>query len=215
MRAEKNEYNFDHPDAFDIDLMADVLGKLKEGKKVEVPIYNFLTHQRETVTKTMYGANVIIFEGILAFHSQEVLDLLDMKVFVDTDADIRLARRLKRDISLRGRDIEGVIKQYSSMVKPAYCNYIAPTMVHADIIVPRGGENKVAIQLIVQHVHTQLQLVSSSAVVFTRSHSNACFAERLQAPRATRPLVHRPADAALVAFTADDAANQGAPHLHP
>lgn len=96
MKAERNEYNFDHPDAFDIDLMVDVLRKLKEGKKVEVPIYNFVTHQREAATKTMYGANVIIFEGILVFHSQDVLDMLDMKVFVDTDADIRLARRLKR-----------------------------------------------------------------------------------------------------------------------
>lgn len=95
-KASNNEYNFDHPDAFDIDLMVDVLRKLKEGKKVEVPIYNFVTHQRETATKTMYGANVIIFEGILVFHSQEILEMLDMKVFVDTDADIRLARRLKR-----------------------------------------------------------------------------------------------------------------------
>lgn len=96
LRAERNEYNFDHPDAFDIDLMVDVLRKLKEGRKVDVPIYNFVTHQREAATKTMYGANVIIFEGILVFHSQEILDMLDMKVFVDTDADIRLARRLKR-----------------------------------------------------------------------------------------------------------------------
>ncbi|KAL5290943.1 UCKL1 family protein [Megaselia abdita] len=153
-----NEYNFDHPDAFDIDLMLDVLTKLKEGRKVEVPIYNFITHSREVETKTMYGANVIIFEGILTFHSSEVLKLLDMKIFVDTDADIRLARRLKRDISQRGRDLEGVLKQYSTMVKPSYANYIAPTMVHADIIVPRGGENKVATKLVVQHVHTQLQL---------------------------------------------------------
>lgn len=154
----RNEYNFDHPDAFDIDLMIDVLRKLKEGRKVEVPVYNFVTHSREIHTKTMYGANVIIFEGILVFHSPEILKMLDMKIFVDTDADIRLARRLKRDIAQRGRDIEGVLKQYSTMVKPSYANYIAPTMAHADIIVPRGGENKVAIQLIVQHVHTQLQL---------------------------------------------------------
>ncbi|GAB0090431.1 Uridine kinase [Sergentomyia squamirostris] len=153
-----NEYNFDHPDAFDLDLMIDVLRKLKDGRKVEVPIYNFITHSREATTKTMYGANVIIFEGILVFHSPEILKMLDMKVFVDTDADVRLARRLKRDISQRGRDLEGVLKQYSTMVQPAYVNYIAPTMAHADIIVPRGGENKVAIQLIVQHVHTQLQL---------------------------------------------------------
>lgn len=157
-RAERNEYNFDHPDAFDLELMADVLRKLKEGKKVEVPIYNFVTHSREPTTKTMYGANVIIFEGILTFHSPEIVDMLDMKIFVDTDADVRLARRLKRDITQRGRDLEGVIKQYSTMVQPAYCNYIAPSMAHADIIVPRGGDNIVAIQLIVQHVQAQLQL---------------------------------------------------------
>lgn len=95
-QAGRNEYNFDHPDAFDMDLIADVLQRLKEGRKVEVPIYNFCTHAREPHTKTMYGANVIIFEGILAFHSQEILKLLDMKIFVDTDPDIRLARRLKR-----------------------------------------------------------------------------------------------------------------------
>ncbi|CAO1423612.1 unnamed protein product [Diamesa serratosioi] len=157
-QANRNEYNFDHPDAFDIDLMVDVLRKLKEGRKVEVPVYNFVSHSRELTTKTMYGANVIIFEGILTFHSAEILKMLDMKVFVDTDADVRLARRLKRDISQRGRDLEGVLKQYSTMVKPAYSNYIAPTMAHADIIVPRGGTNKIAIQLIVQHVCSQLQL---------------------------------------------------------
>ncbi|KAH8279461.1 hypothetical protein KR026_010419 [Drosophila bipectinata] len=157
-QALSNEYNFDHPDAFDIELLLDVLTKLKEGRKVEVPVYNFVTHGRESQTKTMYGANVIIFEGILTFHSPEVLKLLDMKIFVDTDPDIRLARRLKRDISQRGRDLKGVLKQYLNMVKPSYANYIAPTMAHADIIVPRGGENKVAIHLIVQHVHTQLQL---------------------------------------------------------
>lgn len=95
-QAERNEYNFDHPDSFDIELMVDVLRKLKEGRKVEVPVYNFVTHARETSTKTMYGANVIIFEGILVFHSAEILDMLDMKVYVDTDADVRLARRLKR-----------------------------------------------------------------------------------------------------------------------
>lgn len=87
------------------------------------------------------------------------MKLCDMKVFVDTDADIRLARRLRRDITQRGRDLEGVLKQYSTMVKPSFYYYIAPSMVHADIIVPRGGENEVAIELIVQHIHTQLQLV--------------------------------------------------------
>ncbi|PSN38716.1 Uridine-cytidine kinase A [Blattella germanica] len=156
--AARNEYNFDHPDAFDFELMAVTLQRLKEGKKVEVPIYNFVTHARESRTKTMYGANVIIFEGILAFYHAEILKTLDMKIFVDTDADVRLARRLRRDISQRGRDLEGVLKQYCNLVKPAFYHYIAPSMVHADIIVPRGGENEVAIELIVHHVHTQLQL---------------------------------------------------------
>ncbi|XP_056633223.1 uridine-cytidine kinase-like 1 [Diorhabda sublineata] len=156
--ADRNEYNFDHPDAFDFDLLAQTLQRLKEGRKVEVPIYNFLTHSREAKTKTMYGANVIIFEGILTFHNQKVIDMLDMKVFVDADPDVRLARRLRRDISQRGRDLEGVIKQYTSMVQPSFNHYIAPLTSHADIIVPRGGENEVAIQLIVQHVQTQLQL---------------------------------------------------------
>ncbi|XP_014227759.1 uridine-cytidine kinase-like 1 [Trichogramma pretiosum] len=156
--AARNEYNFDHPDAFDFELLRKTLQRLKEGKKVEVPIYNFVTHSRESRTKTMYGANVIIFEGILTFYNADVLKMCDMKVFVDTDADVRLARRLKRDISQRGRDLDGVLKQYNTMVKPSFYYYIAPSMVHADIIVPRGGDNEVAIELIVQHIHTQLQL---------------------------------------------------------
>lgn len=108
----------------------------------------------------MYGANVIIFEGILTFYNARVLNMLDMKIFVDTDADVRLARRLRRDISQRGRELEGVLKQYTQMVQPSFNHYIAPLMSHADIIVPRGGENEVAIELIVQHVHTQLHLVT-------------------------------------------------------
>nr|CAG4638599.1 EOG090X09VM [Cyclestheria hislopi] len=156
--AANNDYNFDHPEAFDFELLRKTLQRLKHFKSVEVPIYNFILHKRETKTKTMYGANVIIFEGILTFYSPEICELLDMKVFVDTDSDIRLARRLRRDISQRGRDLEGVLKQYTRFVKPSFEHYIAPLMAHADIIVPRGGDNEVAISLIVQHVQTQLQL---------------------------------------------------------
>jgi len=154
--AALNEYNFDNPDAFDFELLFKTLQRLKEMKKVEVPIYNFMTHRREAKTVSMYGANVIIFEGILAFHMENIRNILDMKVFVETDSDVRLARRLKRDISNRGRDIHGVMQQYENHVKPAYDRFIAPTMTYADIIVPRGGENQVAIDLIVQHVQTQL-----------------------------------------------------------
>ncbi|KAM9703470.1 uridine-cytidine kinase-like 1 isoform 1-T1 [Menidia menidia] len=155
--AVKNEYNFDHPDAFDFELLITVLRKLKKGKSIKVPVYDFTSHCRRKEWKTVYGANVVIFEGILAFANKELLKLLDMKVFVDTDSDIRLIRRLKRDISQRGRDISGIIKQYNKFVKPAFEQYIEPTVQVADIVVPRGGENFVALDLIVQHVHSQLE----------------------------------------------------------
>ncbi|XP_026303035.1 uridine-cytidine kinase-like 1 isoform X4 [Piliocolobus tephrosceles] len=162
-QAAHNNFNFDHPDAFDFDLIISTLKKLKQGKSVK---------------KTLYGANVIIFEGIMAFADKTLLEvsthweypphwclspghpvyeLLDMKIFVDTDSDIRLVRRLRRDISERGRDIEGVIKQYNKFVKPSFDQYIQPTMRLADIVVPRGSGNTVAIDLIVQHVHSQLE----------------------------------------------------------
>ncbi|KAL3202077.1 hypothetical protein MRX96_042654 [Rhipicephalus microplus] len=136
--ADENQFNFDHPDAFDFDLLIETLKKLKEGKRVEVPIYNFVTHAREKRFKFMYGANVIIFEGILCFANKQLLNMMDMKIFIDTDSDIRLARRLQRDITDRGRDLEGCLAQYERFVKPAFDHYIAPSMVHADLIVPRG-----------------------------------------------------------------------------
>uniref|UniRef100_A0A8B9VXY3 Uridine-cytidine kinase n=1 Tax=Anas zonorhyncha TaxID=75864 RepID=A0A8B9VXY3_9AVES len=157
--AARSDYNFDHPDAFDFELLVSVLRKLKKGKSVKVPVYDFTTHSRRREWKTVYGANVIVFEGILAFANKELLKLLDMKVFVDTDSDIRLVRRLQRDIMERGRDIVGVIKQYNKFVKPAFEQYIEPTVQVADIVVPRGGENFVALDLIVQHVHSQLEKV--------------------------------------------------------
>uniref|UniRef100_A0A3Q4MHU5 Uridine-cytidine kinase n=1 Tax=Neolamprologus brichardi TaxID=32507 RepID=A0A3Q4MHU5_NEOBR len=158
--AAKNDYNFDHPGAFDFELLVSTLRKLKQGKSVKIPVYDFTTHMRHKDWKNVYGASVIIFEGIMSFADKELLQLLDMKIFVDADSDIRLVRRLRRDITERGRDIEGVIKQYNKFVKPAFEQYIEPTMRLADIVVPRGGGNMVAIDLIVQHVHSQLEEVS-------------------------------------------------------
>lgn len=155
--AQNNDYNFDHPEAFDFDLLVNTLERLKAGKRVEVPCYNFVTHSRDKRTKIMYGANVIICEGILLFTHAKLLEMMDMKIFIDTDSDVRLSRRLRRDITERGRELDGVLKQYNKFVKPAFDHHIAPSMIHADLIVPRGGENKVAINLIVRHVHTQLQ----------------------------------------------------------
>ncbi|KAM8864197.1 uridine-cytidine kinase-like 1a isoform 2-T3 [Spinachia spinachia] len=155
--AARNDYDFDHPGAFDLELLVSTLRKLKQGKSVTVPVYDFTTHGRQKDWKNVYGASVIIFEGIMSFADKELLQLLDMKIFVDTDSDVRLVRRLRRDITERGRDIGGVIKQYSKFVKPAFERHIEPTMRLADIVVPRGGGNMVAIDLIVQHVHSQLE----------------------------------------------------------
>ncbi|XP_046856918.1 uridine-cytidine kinase-like 1 isoform X2 [Xenia sp. Carnegie-2017] len=156
-QALKNQYNFDRPESFDFDIAVETLKKLKVGKSVQVPIYDFNTHKRlKDVQNTMYGANVIIFEGIMAFCNDELCKLMDTKIFVDTDADIRLARRLKRDISERGRDLNGVLQQYNKFVKPSFEKYIAPSMTCADIVVPRGGENLVAINMIVRHVKQKL-----------------------------------------------------------
>ncbi|KAM8946186.1 uridine-cytidine kinase-like 1 isoform 2-T2 [Pelodytes ibericus] len=157
VQASNNDFNFDHPDAFDFELIISTLKKLKQGKSVKIPTYDFTTHSRQKEWKTLYGANVIIFEGIMAFAHADLLKLLDMKLFVDTDSDIRLVRRLRRDISDRGRDIEGVLKQYHTFVKPAFDQHIQPTMRLVDIVVPRGSGNTVAIDLIVQHVHSQLE----------------------------------------------------------
>jgi len=155
-KIAKNEFNFDHPDAFDFDLLVKTLRKLKAGKHVKVPVYDYVTHRRKKVWNTVYGANVVIFEGILAFADRRLVDLMDIKVFVDTDSDIRLARRLKRDITDRGRDLAGVLKQYNEFVKPSFDTYIAPTMALADIVIPQGVENEVAMQLIIQHVKREL-----------------------------------------------------------
>ncbi|XP_031422315.1 uridine-cytidine kinase-like 1a isoform X2 [Clupea harengus] len=155
--AASNDYNFDHPGSFDFELLVTTLRKLKQGKSVKIPVYDFTTHSRQKDWKNLYGASVIIFEGIMSFADKELLQLMDMKVFVDTDSDIRLVRRLRRDIMERGRDMEGVIKQYNKFVKPSFDQYIEPTMRLADIVVPRGGGNNVAIDLIVHHIHSQLE----------------------------------------------------------
>ncbi|KAI8983947.1 uridine kinase [Mycotypha africana] len=155
--AHQNRFDFDHPSAFDHDLLFETLTKLREGKSVNVPIYNFSTHSREEKTTTIYGANVIIFEGIFALYDKRIRDMMDVKIFVDTDPDIQLARRLQRDILMRGRDVTGVLDQYTRFVKPSFDNYVRPTMKFADVIIPRGLENAIAIDLMTKHIQSQLQ----------------------------------------------------------
>ncbi|KAF5476572.1 hypothetical protein F2P56_003313 [Juglans regia] len=152
-----HEYNFDHPDAFDTEQLLECIGKLKSGQPVQVPIYNFKDHRRCSDSfRQVNATDVIILEGILVFHDQRVRNLMNMKIFVDADADTRLARRIKRDTVERSRDVHSVLEQYSKFVKPAFDNFILPSKKYADVIIPRGGENHVAIDLIVQHIRTKL-----------------------------------------------------------
>lgn len=155
--ARENNYNFDHPDAFDFDLMFSALKDLKAGKSVEIPVYDFTTHSRIEETQVLYGASVVVFEGILSFYDKAVRDLMDLKIFVQTDADVRLARRLKRDIAERGRDMSGILEQYSKFVKPSFDDFIQPTVRYADVIVPNGLENQAAIKLLTEHVAKKLE----------------------------------------------------------
>ncbi|KAL2942270.1 Uridine kinase-like protein 1 chloroplastic, partial [Bienertia sinuspersici] len=148
-----NEYNFDHPDAFDTEQLLECVEKLQLGQCVQVPIYDFKTHQRRTDTfRQVNASDVIILEGILVFHDSRVRNLMSMKIFVDTDADVRLARRIRRDTCERGRDINS----YAKFVKPAFDDFVLPSKKYADVIIPRGGDNHVAIDLIVQHIRTKL-----------------------------------------------------------
>ncbi|XP_022843498.1 uridine kinase-like protein 1, chloroplastic isoform X4 [Olea europaea var. sylvestris] len=152
-----HEYNFDHPDAFDTEQLLDCVNELKSGHSVHVPMYDFKTHQRSKDSfRQVNASDVIILEGILVFHDQRVRNLMNMKIFVDTDADVRLARRIRRDTVERGRDISSVLEQYAKFVKPAFEDFVLPSKKHADVIIPRGGDNHVAIDLIVQHIRTKL-----------------------------------------------------------
>ncbi|KAM3375315.1 uridine/cytidine kinase UKL1, chloroplastic [Capsicum galapagoense] len=152
-----HEYNFDHPDAFDTEQLLECVEKLKSGMSVQVPIYDFKTHQRCSDSfRQVNASDVIILEGILVFHDARVRNLMSMKIFVDTDADVRLARRIRRDTVERGRDINSVLEQYAKFVKPAFDDFVLPSKKFADVIIPRGGDNHVAIDLIVQHIRTKL-----------------------------------------------------------
>ncbi|KAF2070488.1 hypothetical protein CYY_008186 [Polysphondylium violaceum] len=155
--ADPGKYNFDHPNSFDYDLMVKVISDLRAGKKVNIPKYCFKTHSRLPHEDTVYGADVIILEGILTLHSKELRDLMDIKIFIDTDDDIRLARRLKRDIAERGRTLESVITQYNTFVKPSFDDFIFPLKKYADVVIPRGSDNVVAIELLTQHIRLKLK----------------------------------------------------------
>ncbi|PKA63798.1 Uridine kinase-like protein 4 [Apostasia shenzhenica] len=151
-----HEYNFDHPDAFDTENLLYSLENLKHGRAIDIPNYDLKAQKSVLPARRVNPADVVILEGILVFHDHRLRDLMNMKIFVDTDADLRLSRRIRRDILEKGRDIKTVLDQYSKFVKPAFDDFILPTKKYADIIIPRGGDNHVAIDLIVQHIQTKL-----------------------------------------------------------
>ncbi|QDS73536.1 hypothetical protein FKW77_009642 [Venturia effusa] len=147
-KAFRNEFDFDAPAAIDFDVLVKKLQDIKAGKRTEVPIYSFAKHAREEETSVIYSPHVLILEGIFALHDPRILELLDLKVFAEADADLCLSRRLLRDTKYRGRDIEGCIKQWFTFVKPNFLRYVQPQREVSDIIVPRGIENKVAISMV-------------------------------------------------------------------
>ena len=149
---ERCKINYDHPDSLDVDLLIDHLSKLKNGETVFRPTYDFSHHCRTDEWIETKSARVIILEGIMAFQNPQIVDMLDIKIYVDTDADVRIIRRIMRDVNERGRSLESVVKQYLTTVKPMHEHFIEPSKRLADIIVPEGGHNNVAYEMIVNAI---------------------------------------------------------------
>lgn len=154
---ERLKTNYDHPLAFDNDLLLRHLQMLSEGKGIEKPVYDYKEHTRSNDVVVIDPKDVIIVEGILILEDERLRDMMDIKLFVDTDADIRIIRRLVRDIQDRGRSIESVIEQYTSVVRPMHLQFIEPTKRYADIVVPEGGQNRVAIDLMVTKIRAIIE----------------------------------------------------------
>ena len=150
--AERKAVNYDHPLAFDTDLLIEQLTDLRNNKAIEMPVYDYTQYTRSTETVHVEPQDVIILEGILILDDERLRDLMDIKVYVNTDDDIRIIRRIKRDMAERGRTLDSVINQYLATVKPMYHQFVEPTKRYADIIVPEGGENRVAIDILTTKV---------------------------------------------------------------
>ncbi len=154
--AELKNFNFDHPAALDGELLVEHLKALRAGEAAEVPIYDFVIHRRRQETRRVEPQPVVLVEGILIFVEPELRRLLDFKIYVDTDADIRLLRRLKRDIDERGRTFDDVLRQYLATVRPMHLEFVEPSKRWADVIIPEGGENQVALDMVVARVEQLL-----------------------------------------------------------
>ncbi|SDX11538.1 uridine kinase [Marininema mesophilum] len=153
---ERVKTNYDHPLAFDNDLLIDHLHKLQQQETIEKPIYDFALHTRAPEKMTITPKDVIILEGILILEDERLRDLMDIKVFVDTDADVRILRRIERDTKARGRSLDSVIEQYLTVVRPMHLQFIEPSKRYADLIIPEGGYNQVAVNLLINQIQTIL-----------------------------------------------------------
>ena len=153
---ERGALNFDHPEALDNDLLVNHLKELRAGNSVEVPVYDFKTHSRLATRRRITPTRILILEGILVFVEERVRELVDVKVFVDTDADIRVFRRIRRDIEQRGRSFQSIREQYYSYVRPMHLQFVEPSKRWADLIIPEGGENRIAVDLILAKLRTHL-----------------------------------------------------------
>ena len=156
--------NYDEPAALETDLMAAHLDKLRHGEAIECPVYDFTQHNRSNDTVTIVPKQVIIVEGILIFENEPLRELMDIRIFVDTDADVRLCRRIKRDVNKRGRTLESVLTQYQQTVKPMHEKYVEPSKKHAHIIVPEGGKNEVALDMIIGRIRRHLEELCATKV---------------------------------------------------
>jgi len=153
---ERRKVNWDHPDAFDWTLFVTHLERLAAGESIEKPVYDFVTHTRSHTTVAIQPARVVVIDGILLLTDQRVSDLCDVKIFVDADADLRLIRRIRRDTNKRGRPLDEIIEQYLTTVQPMHLEFVEPTKRYADVIVPRGGHNAVAVDMIVANIQRRL-----------------------------------------------------------
>ena len=154
---ERRKLNWDHPDAFDYDLLCSHLDALSKREAIEKPEYDFVTHLRRAEPTRVEPADVVVIDGILLFVDERVRELCDVKVFVDAEADIRLIRRIERDTHVRGRPLDEIIEQYLSTVQPMHLQFVEPSKRYADVIVPRGGHNAIAIEMIVAKIQRRLQ----------------------------------------------------------
>lgn len=154
---QRKKLNYDHPDSFDTDLMIEHIRELASGREIQRPVYDFTIHNRVDDTVTVKPAKVIIVEGILIFENKELRDMFDIKLFIDTDADVRIIRRILRDVSERGRTLESVVNQYLTTVKPMHEQFVEPYKKYADIIIPEGGHNQVAIEMVNHRIHSLLK----------------------------------------------------------